>query len=362
MFPRSGGEYQLLTSCWPKWVGFLSGWISVTAGFTAPIALNAALLGKYLEAITGVEGSWFAVPIVVLICLVHLGRISGIARFQSGFTCAKLILILTLGTLGFVLGTRQEVSFLPQPGDGELIFSADFGISLVYVLYAYAGWNAATYMIEEVRDPKRIVPLAILLGTALVTVVYLYLNAAFLYSTPISDLAGEAEAGLIASKAILGPKAGSVMGLVIAFGLISTISSMTWAGPRVTAAVGRDYPVFAKLSTLNRNGVPAFSIILQSLIAVVLILTATFEQLLHYIQALLTVSSLAVVAGMIWLRIRKPELPRPFKAWGYPVTPVVFLLSTGAVLYFQVLQKPVECLWGLLTLSVGAVIYLRAKK
>ena len=133
MFPRSGGEYQLLNATWPKWVGFLSGWISVTAGFTAPIALNGALLGKYLEAITGIHGNWFAVSIVVIVCLIHLGKISGIARFQSGFTSAKLILILTLGTLGFAMGTRQEISFLPQAGDRELILSADFGISLVYV-------------------------------------------------------------------------------------------------------------------------------------------------------------------------------------------------------------------------------------
>ena len=229
-------------------------------------------------------------------------------------------------------------------------------------LYAYAGWNAATYMIDEVRNPKRIVPLAILIGTGLVTVVYLYLNAAFLYSTPIDSLAGEAEAGLIASQAIMGPEAGSVMGLIIAFGLVSTISSMTWAGPRVTATVGQDYPVFKKFAALNRNGVPANSIILQTVIAIVLILSATFEQLLHYIQALLTVSSIAVVAGMVWLRLRRPELERPFQAWGYPFTPAVFLLSSGAVLYFQVQQKPVECLWGMVTLLIGALIYHFAKR
>lgn len=357
MFPRSGGEYQLLNCCWPKIVGFLSGWISVTAGFTAPIALNAVLMGQYLEAITGWHSNWFAVLVVAGVCLIHLGKLNGIAKFQASFTAAKLILIVSLGILGFALGTRQDISFLPRAGDRELILSPEFGISLVFVLYAYAGWNAATYMIDEVRDPKRVVPLAILIGTAIVTAVYLFVNAAFLYSTPIADLAGEPEAGLIASKAILGTKAGNIMGLIIAFGLISTISSMTWAGPRVTYAIGQDYPLFRKFAHLNQNGVPSVAIIFQSLLAVILILSASFEQLLHYIQALLTVSSMAVVVGMMWLRIRHPGLERPFRAWGVPVTPIIFLACTGGILFFQIQQKPLECLWGALTLVIGAAIY-----
>ncbi len=357
MFPRSGGEYQLLNACWPRLIGFLSGCISVTAGFTAPIALNGVILGKYLAAITGGNENWYAVSVVLGVCLVHLGRLNSIAGFHSGFTIAKLVLIVVLGTLGFVLGTPQEISFFPQPGDSDLIFSADFGISLVYVLYAYAGWYAATYMMDEVRDPQRIVPLAILIGTSLVSVVYVFLNAAFLHSTPISSLSGEAEAGLISSRAILGLRGGNVMGLMIAIGLISTISSMTWAGPRVAAEIGKDYPVFGRLAKLNRNGVPALAILFQSFLAICLILTATFDQLLHYIEALLTISSITVVVGMMWMRYCYPGLERPFKAWGFPLTPIIFLLTTGGVLYFQIQQKPVECLWGAVTLLGGSLLY-----
>ena len=335
MFPRSGGEYQLLNGCWPPVIGFLSGWISVTAGFTAPIAANAVLLGNYLSAITGYGPHWFALPVLLIVTLIHLGRLTMIARFQSSFTVAKILMILLLGILGFLVGTRQEIFFLPVAGDGGYIFSSQFGISLVYVLYAYAGWNAATYMIDEVENPKRTVPLAILIGTTLVTALYLFVHAAFLYATPIDSLAGEAEAGLIAARAILGTKTGNLTGLLIAFGLISTISSMTWAGPRVTAAMGKDYPVFGRFAKLNRNGVPAFAIIFQTLIAAILIVSATFNQLIHYIQALLTISSMAVVAGMIWLRLKHPELERRFSAPGYPITPLVFLIASGGVLFFS---------------------------
>ena len=358
MFPRSGGEYQLLNCSWPPWVGFLSGWISITAGFTAPIAVNATLLGSYLEAISSIDKLWFAIPILVLVSLVHIGKISGIALFQSGFTSAKIALILTLVVLGFCLGQKQPISFLPVAGDTELVFSSAFGVSLVYVLYAYAGWNAATYMMDEVKDPVRIVPRAILIGTLLVTVLYIAVNAAFLYSTPIESLSGQAEAGLISAQAILGEDRGKLMGLLIAFGLISTISSMTWAGPRVTAAIGRDYPLFSKFTQLNRNGVPAIAIATQTAIAIVLILTSSYDQLIHYISALLTISSIAVVLGMVVLRIRRPDLKRPFRCPLYPLPPIVFLLISGYVLYFQVDQRPTECLGGLATLLVGLVIYL----
>ena len=357
MFPRSGGEYHLLNRSWPPVIGFLSGWISITAGFTAPIALNAVLLGNYLSAVTGWETRWFALVVLLGVTLIHLGRLSTIGRFQASFTTAKFMLIATLGVLGFALGIRQEISFLPAPGDAGYIFSPQFGISLVYVLYAYAGWNAATYMIDEVENPQRTVPCALLIGTVLVTALYLFVNAAFLYSTPIDSLANQPEAGLIAARAIFGSEIGNFTGLLIAFGLISTISSMTWAGPRVTAAMGKDYSIFRRFARLNQNGVPALAIVVQSLIAAVLIFSATFNQLIHYVQALLTLSSIAVVAGMMLLRLKRPDKERPFSVPGYPVTPLVFLLASGGVLATQISQKPIECLWGLSTLFAGYLIY-----
>src|SRR5690606_25593939 len=138
-------------------------------------------------------------------------------------------LIVVLGLLGFTVGTAQPISFLPRSGDMDLILSSDFAVSLVYVLYAYTGWNAATYMMDEVRSPEKTVPLALLIGTLIVTVLYIFINAAFLYSTPIEAMAGKPEVGLVAAESILGPRGGMIMGVLISFGLISTVSSMTWA-------------------------------------------------------------------------------------------------------------------------------------
>lgn len=358
IFPKSGGEYHLLTRAWHPFVGFLAGWLSVTVGFAAPVAANAALLGGYMGSITGLSPLWFGVPVVLLVTLVHLGKLSSIGIFQSGFTYAKVGLILVLGILAFVLGTAQPVSFLPREGDGDLIASSGFAVSLVYVLYAYTGWNAATYMMDEVRRPERTVPIALLVGTLLVTVLYLFINAAFLHATPIEKMAGQAEVGLIAAESILGPKGGMVMGILISFGLISTISSMTWAGPRVTAAIGRDHRRFRLLGRTNRNGVPAVAVLLQGAIVLVLVASATFEQLINYVQALLTICSLMVVVGVVVLRLRRPDLKRPYKAWGYPFTPLVFGAVSLYVLWFQVQQRTTEFFYGLGTLALGVLVYL----
>lgn len=370
MFPKSGGEYHLLSKSWNPFFGFLAGWISVTVGFAAPIALNATLLGAYVGDILGMTNSVsllgldvptpvlaFSIPVVIFVTLVHLGQITFIGRFQQAFTWVKVLLILVLGTLGFVLGTRQPVSFLPQEGDFDLIRSSDFAISLVFVLYAYTGWNAATYMMDEVKRPERNVPIALLIGTVFVTILYLFINAAFLYSTPIDDMKGQPEVGLIAAQSFLGPEGGNIMGLLISFGLISSISSMVWAGPRVSAAIGRDHRHLRLLERTNRNGVPAIAIIVQSTIVMILLLSATFEQLLHYVQALLIISSLLVVLGMLILRIRRPDIPRPYKAWGYPFTPLIFILVSSYVLWFEIHGKPKEFLLGLATLALGAILY-----
>lgn len=357
VFPRSGGEYHLLTKTWNPFIGFLAGWMSVTVGFAAPIALNATLMGTYLSSIFGIHRLTFSLPAVILVTLIHLGSLTVIGTFHRFFTYSKVALILAFGVLGFALGNSQDISFLPEEGDMELITSGAFAISLVYVLYAYSGWNAATYMMDEVKEPEHNVPLALLIGTIFVTVLYIFLNAAFLYSTPIDDMKGESEVGLIAARSILGPKGGMIMGILISFGLISSISSMVWAGPRVSAAIGRDYPTLRFLERTNMNGIPAIAILIQGTIVVVLVLSATFEQLINYVQGLLTISSLMVVTGIFFLRVKRPEIKRPYKAWGYPLTPAIFALMSGYVLWFQIKERTVEFGWGITTLALGAGVY-----
>ena len=362
MMPRSGGEYHLLREGVHPLAGFLAGWISITVGFAAPVALAAAAFGEYLGRISGdIDPRWFAIPVVGVVTMVHLGSLRFTGRFQVVFTVGKILLILIL--IGAAAFAKQSFapSLAPVDGDSERILQPAFAISLVYVMYAYTGWNAAAYIVGEIREPQRNLPRALILGTVLVTVLYVALNVAFLIAAPADKLVGQPEVALIAAQHLFGENGGAVMGILIAFGLISSISAMTWAGPRVAQTMGEDHRLFRTLSKRNRHQIPARAILLQGTVVAALVATTTFKQLLLYIESLLILSSMVTVAAVIWLRIKKPDADRPFRVPGYPVTPILYIAASLWMLYFLTAKHPEESAWGLATLVLGWLVYLVSK-
>jgi APA family basic amino acid/polyamine antiporter len=282
-------------------------------------------------------------------------------RFQVVVTGLKISLILAFLVLGIWKGHVPEEGFGPHPGDWTAMLSGPFAISLMYVLYSYTGWNAAAYIMNEVRRPEWTVPRALLIATVLVTFLYVGLNAVFLASGPMADFVGKPEVGEIAARHLIGEAGGRIMSGLIGFGLVSAISAMTWAGPRVAQTIGQDFPTLGFLAKTSAGGVPRRALALQTLIVVALLATGTFEAIIAYaFVAILTCSFLAVL-GVIVLRVRRPELPRPFRCWGYPVTPLVFLLLNGFTLAHTCLDKPLESLAGVVTLVAGIGLYFVAK-
>lgn len=366
--PRSGGEYHLLSKIYHPLVGFLAGWVSIAVGFSAPIAAAAIAMGKYSSEVM-VDILWIreatqpfvlraiAVGIVVIVTCIHLLNVKVVSSFQLFFTGLKIALILVLIVFGFVLAEPQNISFFPTEGSLGAIVSAPFAISLVFVMYSYSGWNASTYIAGEIKNPGRNLPLSLFLGTLLVVLLYVPINAVFLYSAPIEAMKGKEEVGYVAAHYIFGQTGGIVMGLLISLGLISAISSMVWAGPRVTQVMGEDTHILNFLSKKNKNGVPAYSLFFQLGIVLILILTSTFEAVIMYIGFTLSLCTFLVVIGVFVMRIKKPDVKRPYKTWGYPVTPVFFLLVTGWMMTYLLIDKPVESIAGLLTISLGAVLY-----
>ena len=365
-FPRSGGEYHLLSRVYHPLLGFLAGWISVTVGFAAPIALGAMAFGTYFSSALSFEGEAWAVALSVAVVLgvagIHLRPIRLGAQFQSVFTALKALCIVVLVVACFLLGEGQEISFLPREGDLALLFSAEFAIALIFVMYAYTGWNAATYIVDEVQDPQRTVPRALLVGTTLVTLLYIGLNGGFLYSAPIDSMMGEIEVAKVAADHVLGETGGRMMAGLISFGLISMLSASIWVGPRVAQRMGEDFRGLHLLARKSGSGIPANAVLLQAGIAVALILTSSFEQVLVYIELLLVLFALVTVAGVFWLRICHPERARPVKAWGYPVTPAFFVVINVWMIVYIVREKPEEALWGLGTLMLGGVVYFIAQR
>jgi APA family basic amino acid/polyamine antiporter len=358
MFPRSSGEYNFLRSIYHPAFGFVAGWLSATVGFAAPIALAAMAFGVYFKSIIpGAPPLLLGFCITWLAALVHLGGVRFGAAYHNVWTALKLVLIVVFIIAGFALGDTQPVSFLPSTVDLTFIGGAPFAISLVFVMYSYSGWNAATYIVGEMHDPIRNVPRALFAGTAIVIVLYVCLNAVFLITTPMQEMAGQLDVAIIAGKHIFGDVGGRIMGALICLGLVSSISAMTWIGPRVAMTMGEDLPLFRLFSRKSKQDAPTVAIVFQLLVSNVLLLTQSFEAVLDFIQFSLTFCSFFTVLGVIKMRITRPDLARSYRAWGYPVTPVIFLSVTLFMMYYLVVNRPLQSLAGVAMMLAGLVVY-----
>jgi APA family basic amino acid/polyamine antiporter len=357
--PRSGGEYHFLSRIYHPALGFMAGIVSATVGFAAPIALTAMAFGKYFQGVFGFGSPvWLSFAIVWLVALFHLGNLKAGSVFQNLWTLVKLLLIGALIGAGFLVDPKQPISFLPTSGDMMSIFGGPFAVALVYVMYSYSGWNAASYITGEIKQPEKNVPRALLFGTLVVIVTYTALNAVFLMTTPAQEMSGQLEVGLIAGKHIFGENGGRVVGGIICIGLISAISSMTWIGPRVTMSMGEDNSLIRFLGKKNRDGIPFNAMLLQLALVNLLLLTRSFEGVVKYIGFALLFCSLLTVVGVIVLRWTCPSLPRPYKVWAYPLPPLVFCAITIWMMIYLLRSNPTESVAGLATMALGLLLYV----
>lgn len=358
MFPRSSGEYNLLTRSYHPVLGFLAGWLSATVGFSAAVALAAMAFGEYFKSIVPVVPTLVSGLLVVwVVSLFHLRGVQHGSRFHIVSTALKIVLIVAFIVAGFLVPNPQPVSFLPTAADPFLIISAPFAISLVFVLYSYSGWNASVYIAGEMRNPHRALPRSLVFGTVIVTILYVGLNAVFLYTTPLGELSGQIDVGVIAGKHIFGDLGGRAVGGLICIGLVSAISAMMWIGPRVTMTMGEDFPALRMFSRVSQNGVPVAALVCQMIVSSLLLFTQSFEAVLDFIQFSLTFCSFLTVLGVMKLRYTHPHLPRPYKAWGYPVTPIIFLLVNGFVMFYLITTRPAQSLAGFFMMAAGLLIY-----
>jgi basic amino acid/polyamine antiporter, APA family len=363
MFPRSSGEYNFLTRAYHPAFGFLAGWVSATVGFAAPVALAAMAFGQYGQSVLpGTPPLALAIGVVWLVSIVQLGGVRHSGTFQLISTVLKVALIVAFLTAGFVIGTPQPISFAPGVSDFAHVISAPFAIGLVFVMYSFSGWNAATYIIGEMRLPEKNLPRALLAGTSIVILLYVALNAVFLHTAPIDKLSGQLDVARIAGSYIFGEVGGRIVSAMICIGLVSSISAMMWIGPRVMMTMGEDIPMLRAFARKSGNGAPACAILFQLAAASLMLFSRSFEAVLDLIQFSLLFCSFFTVLGVIRLRIVRPELTRPYRAWGYPITPVVFLLVTGFMMYYLLTERPLQSLLSVLIMISGLLIYAIFRK
>ena len=366
--PRSGGEYHLLSRVFHPAVGFLSGWTSLTVGFPAPIAVSAVFFANYAASATGwvwfgsVQTTFYllAAGIIVVMTALHLISVKASGFSQTLLTALKVLLVAGLALSGFLVREPAAITFWPQPGDGALMLQPAFPVSLIFVLYAYSGWNAACYIAGEVEDPARTLPKVLIGGTAVVTLLYVALNAAFLRSTPISAMSGQADVGFVAAQHIFGENGARLVAGLIAAGLVSSISGLLWAGPRVAQAMGQDHDLLAPLALTTRRGVPWVAVLFHGGFALVLLFAANVPQILTATEFSLQLVLVLTVYGVVHLRLKEPALPRPYRAWGYPWSTFLFLAAMVYVLAYILQNRHRESLWGLGNLLAAFCVYSAA--
>jgi APA family basic amino acid/polyamine antiporter len=364
-FPRSGGEYHYLSRIYHPLVGFLSGWVSSTIGFAAPIALASMAFGQYFHsAVPFMTTKILATMLIVIITGIHCIELRIGGGFQRIITLVEIALISVFIFCGFTITPHRIIfSLLPSAKDIGMIFCPAFAVSLVYVSYAYSGWNGSTYLAGEIKDPAANVPKSIILGTSIVLVLYVLLNFVFLRSTPIAALSGKLEVGLIAAEHIFGVTGGKIMGIFIALCLVSTISSMVIAGPRILKVMGEDYPRLGFFSRETSRGIPWVAIITQTTIALILLWTSTFEKILVFVGFTLTLFTSISVLGVFVLRLRARKTQRGYfyKTSGYPVTPVLFLALNAWMLFYLLKVHCFESIAGLGIVALGVIVYFISK-
>lgn len=342
--PRAGGEYVYLHAGFGRVAAFLTGWTSFVAGFSGAIAASAVVLAFYLGRFLPIAGSdraFLALPLgpvtlsvspqtitalsaIWLMSWIHLRGVGPGRLVGNVLASLKVTALVLFIVLGFAFGTGSLANLstaAASPSTGAWLFA------LVPVLFTYAGWNAASYVAEEVRDPGRNVPKALALGTVAVVVLYFFLNALYLYVLPVQDLAAVRGSVLdVIADRLLGSRAGDIMGVVSIVSLLASISAMVFAGPRVYYAMARDgvfFPAAAEVHPVYRT--PARSIVAQAVWSSLLVLTGSANALTTYTGFSITLFNGVAVAALFVLRWREPGAPRPYSTWGYPVVPALFV-------------------------------------
>ncbi len=369
--PHAGGEYVFLARLYHPLLGFLSGWVSFFVGFSAPIAASAIGFSEYVtRAFPGlltpglfpgageamIMKKLYAILIIAVFTFIHTRGLEAGAKVQNGLTGLKILLIVGLVGTGFAFGRGSLAHFAAAaPFRFDFAGIKTLGLSLMWIMFAYSGWNASAYVGSEVRDPSRNLPRSLLLGTAVVMVLYAALNLFYIYAIPPAQMEGVISVAGLAAGNLFGRSAGTVLSLLISFALFSSLSAYLILGPRVYYSMARDGIFFKSIAFVDpKCGVPTRSILLQGGIAAVMVLFGTFQQLLTYMGFSLGIFPLLAVLGVFKLRRTGRSV---VKLPGFPVAPAVYLVVGASILVLSFLRQPAESLVAITTALAGIPIY-----
>lgn len=356
--PRSGGEYIFLSELFHPSFGFLSGFISMTIGFAAPMAICAIALGTYASNFLALSPMVIAIGTIVILTVLNSSSFRMGANFNFIATAINVLLIITFCIFGLLKGHHAGFQLTMHSGDFKQIISPAFAISLVYVSFAYSGWNSASYITHQIKDPVKNLPFILIVGTLIVITLYTLLNFIFLYSTPIPELSGKIEVAFLAAQNIFGETGGKLVAILISIGLIASINSLLILGPRVSQAITLDYKAIGWFGKENRHGAPMYATVFLTLVSLTLIWTSTFDQIMTIIGFTLSIFTITSVSGIFVLRHRlKKNGENIYHTFGYPFIPILFILIEGCMMIYVFHGKPIQSLTGIAITLSGFMIY-----
>jgi APA family basic amino acid/polyamine antiporter len=376
--PSSGGEYVYLTRAFgPTW-GFMSGWASFFAGFSGVIAGQALAFADYLGHFCGAcaeekphifagSGDWtfqfgkqqvFACALILLLSAVNLFGVQRTARLQNLLTAAKVAVLVAFVAMGFAVGEGNWHNFsLNATRTSSHPVYEQFAISLFFVFLAYSGWNAATYVAEELRQPSRTLPIALAVGTALVTLLFLALNVVFIYATPLETMKGEVAVGALAASHLFGPNVAGIFAALMALSLVATINAEVTVGPRVYYAMAKNHAFLASAAIVHpRWRTPWVAIIAQGVCAMLMTVTP-FPQLVLYIGFTLSLFAAISVASLFYFRRQPGWHKTRIVSLCWPLVPILFLIPEAWIVIWGVQLKPFISMAAVVTMVTGALVY-----
>jgi len=373
--PEAGGEYIFLSKLFHPLVGFLSGWISFVVGFSAPVAASAMAFSEYFTrafpgiiSFAGDSGILSAIYIkksisiliILVFTIIHLRGIENSARVQNWLTILKVVMVSGLIFIGLVFG-KGSLEHFRQPEEFHFTMSSwkSIGLSLMWIMFAYSGWNASTYIGSEIKNPGKNIPYSLLLGTGVVILIYLGLNAFFIYAVPAEEMKGVISIGGLAVNYAFGKNMDVLFSMLISFALFSSISAYLILGPRVMYSMAKNGYFFKSIARINpKTNVPSSAIFLQAIISVIMVLSGTFDQILTYLGFSLGIFPILAVAGVFKLRhTGKSKL----KLKGFPVVHIIFILTSLFILVLAYFERPVESSIAVATVILGIPFFYLLK-
>lgn len=352
-YKESGGDYIYLSRGFHPVFGYLSSWISLIVGFSAPVALAALAMSKYLQ-IFGLEfGKEFAIGIIILITISQSFSLKASSDFQNVFTLLKVVFVLGLIGLGLYFAPHSDSAINFDNSWTREIQMPEFASSLVFVSFAYTGWNSASYIVGEIKKPTKNLPKSLIIGTLFVTIVYVLINYIFLKHASINSLINQEDVASIAAKNFLGLNGAKWASFFIALQLIATISGYLWIGSRVSFATSKEHKLWSFMNK-SKNDIPYLALWVHALIAIVIILTGEFEQIFIYASFLLQLLSTIAVATVFTIPSHKRHIFKGNYFWAFPI---VFLIFGVYICYFTFVAHQKESMIGLSTMLIGLILY-----